>query len=66
MTIEVLRRPGGRERTRLYRALSEFDPHELDEVIAGLEEAGVVRAGKRRIHATRALKRIEELGLIGV
>ena len=65
VVVQVVGRVRGRERERMYRALRRA-PAEVDAAITSLEQAGVVAVKGARIHASPALKRLDELSLIGV
>ncbi|HEY4917603.1 MAG TPA: hypothetical protein VIH92_11860 [Solirubrobacteraceae bacterium] len=49
----------------MYRVLRRA-PAEVDAAIEGLEHAGVVAVKGARIYPSSALKRLDDLGLIGV
>jgi hypothetical protein len=66
VTIELLGRPRGRDRDRLYRALHELGRETIDEAIASLEAAGVLVTTGRTVKASGALARLERLNLIGL
>jgi hypothetical protein len=63
--LQVVGRLRGRERERMYRALRR-PPTEVDAAIARLEQAGVVTVKGARVHASPALERLDDLGLIGI
>jgi len=65
VVLAVVRRVRGHERERMYRALRR-QPAEVDTAITSLEQAGVVAVKGARVHASPALKRLNDLGLIGV
>jgi hypothetical protein len=65
VVLQVVGRLRGRERERMYRALRRT-PAEVDAAITSLEQAGVVAVKGARVHAAPALKRLDELSLIGV
>jgi hypothetical protein len=65
VVLEVVGRVRGRERERMYRAL-RLKPAEVDAAVARLEQAGVVAVKGARVHGSPALKRLNDLGLIGV
>jgi hypothetical protein len=65
VVLQVVGRTRGRERARMYRALRRT-PAEVDAAIESLEHAGVVAVKGARIHPSSALKRLDDLGLIGV
>jgi hypothetical protein len=66
VVLEVVGRVRGRERERMYRALRARTPAEVDAATASLEEAGVVAVKGTRVHAAPALKRLNDLNLIGI
>jgi hypothetical protein len=66
VVLEVVRRARGRERERMYSALRDRSRAEIDAAIMSLEHAGLVAAEGARVHASPALRRLNELGLIGV
>lgn len=66
VVLEVVGRVRGRERERMYHALRGRTRSEVDEAIVSLEQAGVIAVKGLRVHATPALKRLDELSLIGV
>lgn len=65
VVLEIVGRVRGRERERMYRALRR-PPADVDAAVASLEQAGIVAVKGARIHASSALKRLDQLGLIGV
>jgi hypothetical protein len=65
VVLEVVGRVRGRERQRMYGALRRT-PAEIDAAITSLEQAGVVAVKGARVHASAALKRLDDLSLIGV
>jgi hypothetical protein len=65
VAIEVLGRPGGRERGRMYRSL-RLEREAIDDALASLETAGVLRMTATRVYATEALRRLESLALVGI
>jgi hypothetical protein len=66
IVIDVLNRPRGRERTRLYRTLDHFDQAAVDAAIGRLEQAGVIVTQGSKVRASPALTRLERLDLIGI
>jgi hypothetical protein len=66
VVLEVMARVRGRERERMYRALRGRTRAEVDEAITSLEQAGVVAVKGARVHASPALTRLNDLGLIGI
>jgi hypothetical protein len=50
----------------MYHALRDRPRTDIDAAIERLEQAGVVIVKGARVHASPALKRLDELGLIGV
>jgi DNA-binding MurR/RpiR family transcriptional regulator len=66
VAIELLGRPRGRDRDRMYRTLRQLSRETVDEAIASLEQAGVVVIAGRTIKASSALVRLERLNLIGI
>jgi hypothetical protein len=50
----------------MYHALRDRPRTEVDSAIERLEQAGVVAVKGARVHASPALERLDELGLIGV
>jgi len=50
----------------MYRALQDRSPTDVDAAITGLQQAGVVAIKGARVHATPALKRLNDLSLIGI
>ncbi|HEY4810980.1 MAG TPA: hypothetical protein VIH71_07990 [Solirubrobacteraceae bacterium] len=65
VVLEVVGRVRGRELERMYRAL-RLTPAEVDAAITSLEQAGVIAVKGARVHGSPALKRLNDLGLIGV
>ena len=65
VVLQVVGRTRGRERERMYRVLRRA-PAEVDAAIEGLEHAGVVAVKGARIYPSSALKRLDDLGLIGI
>lgn len=66
VVVQLLNRPNGRERPRMYRALSSLTMGVIDEAIDSLQRAGVVVVKGQRVHPSPALERLEELELIAV
>jgi hypothetical protein len=66
VVLQVVGRDHGRERERLHRALQDRPPAEVDAAITSLQQAGVVTVKGARIHASPALKRLNDLSLIGI
>jgi hypothetical protein len=66
VVLQVVGRGRGRERERLHRALQDRPPAEVDAAITSLQQAGVVAVKGARIHASSALKRLNDLSLIGI
>lgn len=66
VAIELLGRPRGRDRDRMYRTLRELSRETIDEAIASLEQAGVLVIAGRTVRASGALARLERLNLIGI
>jgi hypothetical protein len=66
VVLEVMARVRGRERESMYRALRDRTHAEVDEAITSLEQAGIVAVKGARVHATPALTRLNDLGLIGI
>jgi hypothetical protein len=62
----VLGRPGGRSRESIYRELPEVSPETIDAAISSLESAGLLRSPGRTVHATEALRRLEQLALLAL
>jgi hypothetical protein len=63
--LDVVGRRRGRERERMYRALRRRAAED-DAAIESLEQAGIIAVKGARIHASPALKRRNDLNLIGV
>jgi hypothetical protein len=66
VAIELLGRPRGRDRDRMYRTLRELSRESIDDAIASLEQAGVLVTAGRTVRASSALNRLERLNLIGI
>jgi len=66
VTIELLGRPRGRDRDRMYRTLRNLRRETIDEAIVSLEQAGVLVTAGRTVKASSALMRLERLDLIGL
>jgi hypothetical protein len=66
VAIELLGRPRGRDRDRMYRTLRELSRETIDEAIVSLEQAGVLVTAGRTVRASNALTRLERLNLIGI
>jgi hypothetical protein len=66
VAIELLGRPRGRDRDRMYRTLRELSRETIDEAIVSLEQAGVLETAGRTVRASTALNRLERLNLIGI
>ncbi len=66
VVLEVLGRVRGRERQRLYRSLHPRARADIDAAVVRLEAAGVVAVKGERIHASPALRLLDELDLIGI
>jgi hypothetical protein len=63
---ELLGRPHGRERARIYVAHPHFPAEAIDVAITSLEQAGLLRATQTRVRPTEALQRLEHLSLIAL
>ena len=66
VVVGVMARVRGRERESMYRALRDRTRAEVDEAITSLEQVGVVTVKGARVHASPALTRLNDLGLIGI
>jgi DNA-binding MurR/RpiR family transcriptional regulator len=66
VVVDLLSRPRGRDRERMYRTLRTYDHQQVDAAIATLEQAGVVVVNGRAVVGSAALKALEQLNLIGV
>jgi hypothetical protein len=66
VVLAVVGRVRGRERERMYHALRDRPRAEVDAAIESLEREGVIVVKGVRVHASPALKRLHELGLIGI
>jgi len=56
----------GRQREQLHGSLNDLGARRVNEAIKSLEVIGVVSVNGRTIRQSRALARIDQLGLIGV
>jgi hypothetical protein len=66
VVVDLLTRPRGRDRERMYQALRTYDHQQVDAAIATLEQAGVVVVDGQAVVGSAALKTLEQLNLIGV
>ena len=55
----------GRQREQIYGALNDISSRRVNEAIKSLEAVGVVVVKGRTVRQSRALARIDRLGLIG-
>jgi hypothetical protein len=62
--LDVLSHTRPRNRDHLYRALRQLTHEDVDEAIATLERAGVVRVAHDTVHASDALKCLEAIGML--
>jgi hypothetical protein len=65
VVVQVLNRKRGRERERMYSALS-FEREEIDAAIDSLARAGVLTITGRVVRASPALDRLQSLKLVSV
>jgi hypothetical protein len=63
---ELLGRPRGRERARIYATHPRLPAEAIDGAIDSLERAGLLRATGQRVWPTEALLRLEGLSLIAL
>jgi hypothetical protein len=66
VVVQLLNRPNGRERRRMYSALSSLAQPAIDEAIESLHAAGVIVVKGQRIRPSPALACLERLELIAV
>jgi hypothetical protein len=62
--LDVLSHTRPRKREHLHRALHQFTAEQVDEAIANLERAAVVRVVHDTVQATDALKRLEAIRML--
>jgi hypothetical protein len=56
----------GRQREQVYGALNDINSRRVNEAIKSLEAVGVVVVNGRTVRQSRALARIDQLGLLAV
>jgi hypothetical protein len=56
----------GRSREQIYGALNDLNSRRVNEAIKSLEAVGLVVVNGRTVRQSRALARVNQLGLIGV
>jgi Mn-dependent DtxR family transcriptional regulator len=66
VVLFLLGRDRAYPRTDLLAALPGVSRDEVRAALASLSEAGVIQISERGVRATRALRRLDELGLIVV
>lgn len=66
VALELLNRPHGRERSRMYRSLRTLDDRAIDAAIDSLAQDYVLVVKGRCVVASAALRRLERINLIGV
>jgi hypothetical protein len=66
VAIELLGRPRGRERERLYGSLRTYDRQVIDTAIASLEAKGLLTIAGARVIASEPLRHLERLELVAV
>jgi hypothetical protein len=66
VAIELLGRPSGRERTRMYRTLRAYSPETIDAAISSLEAKGLLRVAGVRVVASESMQHLERLSLVAI
>jgi hypothetical protein len=67
VVLEVASRASGLTRERLYVAVcADLSPEQVDAAVESLVDASVLRATPKRVYASDALRRVDDLGLICV
>lgn len=66
VVLQVLGYKRGCPLSKLRAALDDIDPQWVEESIASLQGAGVVVVKRTRIHPSTALRRIDELDMVGI
>jgi hypothetical protein len=62
----VLASPSGRSREAIYRDCPDIGRDAIDAAISSLEQVGLLRSPGQTVHASEALRRLEQLALIAL
>jgi hypothetical protein len=62
----VLGHPNGQSREAIYRECPDIGRDSIDTAISSLEQVGLLRSPGHTVHATQALRRLEQLALIAL
>jgi DNA-binding transcriptional regulator YhcF (GntR family) len=66
VVLQVLGHGRGYPLARLLADLDDIEPQLVKQAIASLEEAGVVRVTRARVHPSAAMQRLDDLTMICV
>ncbi len=66
VAIELLGRPHGRERDRMYHTLRAHSRETIDAAINSLETTGVLRVAGARVVASDSMQHLERLSLLAI
>jgi hypothetical protein len=66
VVVELLGRPRGRERTRMYGTLHIHSRETIDAAISSLEATGVLRVAGGRVVASEPMRHLERLSLLAI
>ncbi len=66
VVLQLLGRAGAYPRAELYAALKDIAAERITAALDSLSAAGVVQLDARRVGATEAVQRLDDLGLIAV
>jgi hypothetical protein len=64
VVLQLLGHKRGYPRARLLADLDDIEPEVVEQAIASLAQAGVLRVKRTRLHASVALQRLDELTMI--
>jgi hypothetical protein len=66
VVLQLLGRAGAYPRTDLFAALESIAPERITDALSSLVSAGVVKLDTGGVSTTKAVQRLDELGLIAV
>jgi hypothetical protein len=66
VVLQLLGRAGAYPRTDLSAALEDIAPERITDALSSLVSAGVVQLDTGGVRATKAVQRLDQLGLIAV
>lgn len=66
LVLQVLDEPGPCSRADLEAALDDIEPSTVDDALRALEAVDILYIGPEQVWASRCVRRIDDLGLIGI